>query len=76
MSSINAIPPDNLFRLIGVPHGQAIVDMRSETDFSADPRLIPGAIVLGADTAQLEAGMTLYDAFYLWRCDTMAETHN
>jgi hypothetical protein len=28
------------------------------------------------DLAQLEAGMALYDAFYLWARDAAAETHN
>jgi hypothetical protein len=28
------------------------------------------------DLAQLEAGMTLYDAFYRWCRDATEETHN
>jgi len=32
--------------------------------------------MFGDDLAQLEAGMTLYDAFYLWARDAVAETHN
>jgi hypothetical protein len=28
------------------------------------------------DLEQLEAGMTLYDAFYRWRRDASNETHN
>jgi hypothetical protein len=28
------------------------------------------------DLEQLEAGMTLYDAFYRWCRDATAETHN
>jgi hypothetical protein len=28
------------------------------------------------DLAQLDAGLTLYDAFYRWARDAVAETHN
>ena len=44
MSSINTIAPDKLLRLVGVPHGPAVIDVRTEEDFQADPRLIPGAV--------------------------------
>lgn len=44
MSSINAISPEKLARLIGTPHCPAIVDVRTEDDFDADPRLIPGSL--------------------------------
>jgi rhodanese-related sulfurtransferase len=44
MSSINAIPAEKLARLIGVPHGPALIDVRLAEDFAADPRLIPGAV--------------------------------
>jgi rhodanese-related sulfurtransferase len=44
MSSINSIPPEKLARLIGVPHCPALIDVRTDEDFAADPRLIPGAI--------------------------------
>jgi hypothetical protein len=42
MSSINS--SEKLARLVGVPHGHALVDVCSDEDFAADPRLIPGAI--------------------------------
>jgi len=32
--------------------------------------------MFGDDLAQLESGMTLYDAFYRWARDAAAETHN
>jgi rhodanese-related sulfurtransferase len=32
--------------------------------------------IYGDDLAQLEAGMALYDAFYVWARDAAAETHN
>jgi len=44
MSSFNAISPDKLARLIGVPHGPALIDVRTDEDFAADPRLAPGAL--------------------------------
>jgi rhodanese-related sulfurtransferase len=44
MSSINSIPAEKLARLIGVPHGPALIDVRTKEDFAADPRFIPGAI--------------------------------
>jgi rhodanese-related sulfurtransferase len=44
MSSINTISIDKLARLIGTPHCPALLDVRIEEDFSADPRLIPGTM--------------------------------
>lgn len=44
MSSVNSISPEKLVRLIGVPHGPVLVDVRLREDFDADPRFIPGAI--------------------------------
>jgi rhodanese-related sulfurtransferase len=44
MSSFNSISSDKLSRLIGVPHGPALVDVRAAMDFAADPRFVPGAI--------------------------------
>jgi rhodanese-related sulfurtransferase len=44
MSSINTITIDQLARLIGTPKCAALVDVRSDEDFAADPRLLPGAI--------------------------------
>ena len=43
MSSINTISPEKLARLIGTPKCPMLFDVRSEEDFAADPRLIPGA---------------------------------
>ena len=42
MSSLNTISSEKLARLIGVPHGPALIDVRLEEDFAADPRFIPG----------------------------------
>jgi len=44
MSSFNSIPSEKLWRLIGVPHGPLLIDVRAKDEFAADPRLIPGAI--------------------------------
>jgi rhodanese-related sulfurtransferase len=44
MPSLNTISIDKLARLIGMPHGPALVDVRTEEDFNANPRLIPGAM--------------------------------
>lgn len=44
MSAINKISPEKLSRLIGTPKGPALVDVRTDEDFAADPRLVPGAL--------------------------------
>src|SRR5689334_15221855 len=44
MSSINSISVDKLARLIGTPRGPAVIDVRTEEDYAADPRLIPGSV--------------------------------
>ena len=51
MSSMNSIPVEKLARLIGVPHGPTLVDVRTAEDFAADPRFIPGAIRRPYETA-------------------------
>jgi rhodanese-related sulfurtransferase len=43
MSSINTISVDKLVRLIGTPKCPILLDVRTDEDFAADPRLIPGA---------------------------------
>ena len=44
MSSYTAISPDKLSRLIGTAHIPALIDVRIDEDFDADPRLIPGSV--------------------------------
>jgi rhodanese-related sulfurtransferase len=44
MSSINTIPAEKLARLVGTPNSPTIIDVRSDEDFEADPRLIPGSM--------------------------------
>src|SRR6185312_8663029 len=43
MSSYTAISSEKLSRLIGTHHAPALIDVRPDDDFAADPRLIPGA---------------------------------
>jgi rhodanese-related sulfurtransferase len=44
MSSPTTISPDKLARLIGTANLPALIDVRTEEDFAADQRLIPGAV--------------------------------
>ncbi|HLL27126.1 MAG TPA: sulfurtransferase/chromate resistance protein [Xanthobacteraceae bacterium] len=44
MSSINTISAEKLARLIGTPKCPALVDVRTDEDFAAEPGLIPGAV--------------------------------
>jgi rhodanese-related sulfurtransferase len=41
--SYASISPDKLSKLIGTAHTPALIDVRLEEDFEADPHLIPGA---------------------------------
>jgi rhodanese-related sulfurtransferase len=43
MSSINSISIEKLARLVGTPHCPVLVDVRTDDDFKADPRLVPSA---------------------------------
>ena len=43
MPAFGTITPSQLSRLIGTPDAPAIIDVRDEGDFAADPRLLPGA---------------------------------
>ncbi len=51
MSSFNTISAEKLARLIGVPHGPALIDVRARQDFAADPRFIPSAIRRPSESA-------------------------
>jgi hypothetical protein len=42
MPSMNTISADKLARLIRAPNSPALVDVRTDDDYKADPRLIPG----------------------------------
>ena len=43
MPSITTISVDKLVRLLGTPHCPARVDVRTDDDCKANPRLIPGS---------------------------------
>jgi rhodanese-related sulfurtransferase len=49
MSALNTIPVEKLVRLIGTATGPTIIDVRTDEDFAADPRLIPGALRRAVD---------------------------
>jgi rhodanese-related sulfurtransferase len=51
MSSYTTISPEKLSRLIGTANAPALIDVRTDEDFAADPRLVPGAIRHKADEA-------------------------
>lgn len=48
MSSINSISVEKLTRLIGTPRAPVIVDLRTDAQFAADARLVPGSLRRGA----------------------------
>ena len=50
MSTFTTISSDKLARLIGTANGPALIDVRTEEDFAADRRLIPGSIKLSDET--------------------------
>jgi len=51
MPSPNSISPDRLYRLIGTPNAPAIIDVRAEAAFTANPVLIPGSAWRPHETA-------------------------
>ncbi len=50
MSMFTTISSDKLARLIGTANAPALIDVRTEEDFAADRRLIPGSIKLSHET--------------------------
>ena len=53
MSAINTISVDKLLRIIGTDRCPAVIDVRSDEEFSADNRFIPGALTM--DATELDA---------------------
>ena len=51
MSSHTSISQDKLSRLIGTAKTPVLIDVRTDEDFAADPRLIPGAVRRGHQDA-------------------------
>ena len=50
MSTFTTISSDKLARLIGTANAPVLIDVRTEEDFAADRRLIPGSIKLSHET--------------------------
>ncbi len=68
MPTLNAIAADRLMRLVGTAHCPFLVDVRDDTAFTADQRLIPGAVRRSADTVS-EWGSGLGRASAVIICD-------
>jgi len=51
VSSVNSIVSDKLARLIGTPKCPALLDVRADDEFSADPRLVPSSVRRSSGTA-------------------------
>jgi rhodanese-related sulfurtransferase len=56
MSSYTSISPDKLSRLVGTANAPTLIDVRIDEHYTADPRLIPGAIRLSHRDVQDWAG--------------------
>ena len=56
MPALNTISVDKLNRLIGTPKGPALIDVRTEEDFSLSPALIPGSLRRPHDQTSQWAG--------------------
>ena len=54
----NSISTDKLCRMIGTPRAPALIDVRSDEEFAADARLVPGSIRRNSDEI-LEWGKAL-----------------
>jgi rhodanese-related sulfurtransferase len=73
MPAINAIAIDKLARLIGTPGCPAIIDIRTDSAFAADPRTIPGAVRRAfAATADWAPGLAGASAVIVGDGDTAA----
>jgi rhodanese-related sulfurtransferase len=44
VSSFTAISAEKLARLVGTPKAPAVIDVRTDEDFAADARILPGAV--------------------------------
>ena len=59
MSSYTSIPSEKLSQLIGTADAPALIDVRTDEDFAADPRLIPDAVCRShLDVPDWASGMT------------------
>lgn len=67
-ASYTSISPDKLSRLIGTAAAPALIDVRIDEDFSADPRLIPGAVRRShLDVQNWASRLTGQPAVVVWR---------
>src|SRR3546814_1764094 len=48
MPVLNTISSDKLVRLVGIPSGPVVIDVRPEDEFATEPLLIPGTLRLAA----------------------------
>jgi rhodanese-related sulfurtransferase len=55
MPSPTEISVSQLARLIGQPNAPAIVDVRTDSDYAEDPRLVPGSLRRNAQEAAIWA---------------------
>ncbi|MFD2427623.1 rhodanese-like domain-containing protein [Sphingobium scionense] len=44
MPALNTIPSDKFARLIGIPTGPVLIDVRADDEFASEPLLIPGTL--------------------------------
>lgn len=56
MPVLNTIPWDKLIRLVGIPTGPVLIDIRPEDEFAAEPLLIPGSLRRSAADVSTWAG--------------------
>jgi rhodanese-related sulfurtransferase len=56
MSAINTISVEKFLRLTGTPKCPAVIDVRTERDFAADPRLVPSSLTRDAAEVREWAG--------------------
>ncbi len=55
MPGFGQITPAQLMRLIGTPDAPTLIDVRTDEDFAADPRLLPGTLRLPHDRVATHA---------------------
>jgi rhodanese-related sulfurtransferase len=56
MPQFNAISPDRLMKLVGTPHCPALIDVRTDEDFTSAPYLVPGSARVNLETIEAFAG--------------------
>ena len=70
MSSYQAISAEKLSRLVGTPQVPLLIDVRTNEDFAADPRLVPGSSrrphAAAADWAAAYRGRQTISRSHVW----------